>query len=900
MVRPVQAARRAWLWLLVALLGLFAPCPASAQLRTDPDDAMLFDARIGAMQIGQGIRAFNTPAGLCLDFRDVIDTLQVAITVSPDGQRAEGWAFDEQRHILIDRARGDVRFGGQYAALKADTIWESRSGWCVRAEDLGLWLGVDFVADDANAILTVTAQGGLPIEAAMKRAEAAYRLKEGAVAPREALPEVALPYRLWRTPSIDVGAALAADRAVDGAVTRRARYELFAAGELGYLSADMRLASDEAGMPQSMRLKLYRASAQRALLGPLHASEFALGDVISPSTGLVALATPGRGATVTNRPLGMAARYDQVSFVGDLPQGWDVELYRNGELLGSVTDGATGRYEFQDVDLRSGVNAFDIVRYGPQGQVKRERRSYNIAGQTPGPGELWWYGAVVQDRHDLIRFSGSPDLAPGSAPARSGWRSDIGFEYGLGKGTSLSIAAHRHPLPGGKVGNFAEAAARASMLGMLTEFSIAQAQGGGRAVRAYAIGELLKTSFTIEAIRNHGMASERLDARQRAVTAVALDRQVRMAGLIMPLHFDLRSTISRSDKMLQAQARASIATRTLSASASLGWQRVTPLGGSGRSEATASLLFNSRFGALRLRGEADWALLPRPRMIGAAATASRSLGQSGEAQATLGYANRDRYAYAGLSYTRDLGFASVTGNAQADTRGAFSLGLALQFSIGANGQGRFGRIGSGARAASGSIAVSAYRDTNGDGARQPNEPLIAAPGLLVNDVPIATCKSRGDTARKHGKPCDPVALIEGLEPAVPVRVSLDEGAIADPFEVASGKGISAVPRAGVATPVELGIVGTATLEGSLVIDGREAPGEALQLVDAKGVVAYSIRTEFDGFFSFERVRYGSYDLRLARSRKTLVAQPITVGANQPTIRLGLLEASSDAARLAIK
>ena len=57
----------------------------------------------------------------------------------------------------------------------------------------------------------------------------------------------------------------------------------------------------------------------------------------------------GRGAVITNRPLRVRATFDRTRIEGDLPAGWEAELYRNGELLGFRHDeleiiGLTARY----------------------------------------------------------------------------------------------------------------------------------------------------------------------------------------------------------------------------------------------------------------------------------------------------------------------------------------------------------------------------------------------------------------------------------------------------------------------------------------------------------------------------------------------------------------------------
>lgn len=868
--------RRARATLIAVGLALLLVAPARAQHKVDPDDALLFDARIGQLQIGNGVRAFGTSAGLCLDFGDVIDALQIAITIDPGARGARGWAFDENHRVEIDRDKGEVRFGGEYAKLTPTTIWESRSGWCVLAADLGRWLGVTFDPDTSNAILNIKAKGMLPIEAAAKRAAAAERIKGGKDKLAE-LPRYALPYRLWRTPSLDLFASgLVQDR--QDQHRQEARYELFGAGELAWFSAEARLSSDSRANPQALRLRLYRSDIAAGLLGPLKATELALGDVSSPSTPLTAQATPGRGALVTNRPIGTSSRFDTIDFSGVLPTGWDIELYRNGELLRSETGGAIGRYEFRDVELRYGVNQFEIVQYGPQGQVRRQHKSYNIGAQMPAGGETWWYADIVEDRRDLIEFS----RVPTAGVRRFGWRANLGVEQGLGRGSSIALAAHRVPMAEG-ARHFVEGTVRASLFKTLGEFDASIDPGGGSAYRLNLFGQLLRTNFSIEAIRNYGLESERLDRNQRAITAIALDKPVRAMGLIVPIRFDLRETVSSNDRVLAARARVSIATRRLSVSVTGGWQRVRPVIGVSREEAVAGLLLNSRLGKVRFRGELDVSLAPEARVQSAMLTANWSAGRRSELQATIGHSGREALSYAGLSYTRDFQRFSLSANGLVDSRGGYSAGLSLQLGIGKDARGRFGRFRSTAQAASGAIAVTAFEDRNGDGVRQSDEPLALPPGLIVNDVPI------GPPAKP--KPGETAILIDGLSPALPVRVSIDESAIPDPFQLASTKGLAAVPRAGLVTPILLGIVATSSVDGTLVLDGRPAAGEPIELVDAKGQVAYRLRTEFDGFFSFERVRYGSYRLQLARGAR-LLAEQVTVGADRPAVRLGTIERSA--------
>ena len=91
----------------------------------------------------------------------------------------------------------------------------------------------------------------------------------------------------------DVRRALIAVSDKRGGDYVQARYEVFAAGEVLKHSFDARLSSDNEGVPDSLRMRLYRTDPQGNLLGPLKATHYAVGDVSLLSTGLVVVRQDG-------------------------------------------------------------------------------------------------------------------------------------------------------------------------------------------------------------------------------------------------------------------------------------------------------------------------------------------------------------------------------------------------------------------------------------------------------------------------------------------------------------------------------------------------------------------------------------------------------------------------------
>ena len=102
-----------------------------------------------------------------------------------------------------------------------------------------------------------------------------------------------------------------------------------------------------------------------------------------------------------------------------------------------------------------------------------------------------------------------------------------------------------------------------------------------------------------------------------------------------------------------------------------------------------------------------------------------------------------------------------------------------------------------------------------------------------------------------------------------------------------------VPRPGIAADVEIALVGGGDVEGALMKSGELGfEGVDLELVDSTGKVAGTARTDFDGFFLFERVAFGHYSLRVgaASAGAAKLARDLgvilDVTLKKPVVRLG--------------
>ncbi len=839
------------------------------------DDALLLDVRLDDIRLGDGVKGYQTKAGICLDLKDIAVALDVALKFSPDGDRAEGWAFDQRQTILIDRKAGKERVAGRIAALPAGAILDTPDGWCVGIADLDRWLGVTLEPDTTNALLIVRSAVRLPVQIAAERAELARTLRAQSAGDAKALARFTLPYDLWRTPAIDALVHFVGENDhKKGGGAFKLGYELLGSGEIGYFSSEMRMISDNGLVPQSLRTRLYRIDPEAQLLGGLHATDIELGDISGQASALVSKSVAGLGFSLTNRPPNRPDRFDTTSFRGALANGWDAELYHNGQLIRVISAGGDGRYEFLDVPLYFGTNIFEIVRYGPQGQVQRESRNLTVGAEAIPPGKSWWWIDGVRDNHDLIGLS-----HPQSD--KRGWRAGFGFEHGIDLRTALGISAQSLAI-GGRRADFVEMFARRSLGPAIAETSVAMDGNAGHALQFRLLGRLLDTNFAIETAFAKDFESERIDATLKSRQSLTIDRSLTLDGRVLPVHFDLQSVQGQDERLLEAGGRVSVSVNRIFTTLQVAWRRREDLPtGLVTNEADLGLLIGGHIGPVRLHGEVDWGIFGRCGFRGAQLKGEWANGTKRSWRTFIAYDRDSGEARSGLGFSQVFQRFVLSLNADAQSDGAVHAMLGFQFSLGRDADGRLDRLSRDRLAGTGSIAARVYQDDNGSGARDPGERWLDNVGLRIANTPIQPPRSPGDGAM----------LVDGLAPGAPVAIRIDTASISDTFLEPVSPGLLVIPRAGLMTKIELGVMPSARMEGTLMTaDGHEAAGRAIALVDVvTGRAAASVKVEFDGLFQFEHLRYGRYRLQLGeRDAANTLRDGLVLDGRRPSLNLGTI------------
>ncbi|WP_379548627.1 carboxypeptidase regulatory-like domain-containing protein [Qipengyuania sp. DSG2-2] len=875
-----------------ALSGVSAS-PAFAQdgargFAVEEDDFLMLQMKVGSYSMPLEIRGYQINDGddICLDLADVIQSLELPVRLDKKSRRATGWLFSEDQSFTLDRAAGTVQNVNNGRAPVAGDITDTPEGWCVETGALSRWFGVTFRPDIYNAVVSLESDTKLPFIEAIERRSRAARLrpKKNGFDLAE-YPRADADYRVWRTPSVDVVARTDARKVSGNGTDVTGRYELFAAGELLGASVEARLASDNSLKPQSLRVRAFRQDPDGNLLGPLKATQVVAGDVTGEQGRLTAFGGVGRGAYISNQPLGRTNLFTTTVLRGTLPAGWDAELYRNGQLIAFQAEARDGRYEFEDVELFYGRNDFEVVLYGPQGQEKRERTSQPVGYNTIEPGKTYYWAHALQDNTSLLEI-GTQTTIPGQV--RGTWRLGAGLEHGIDEQTSIAAGVHSISLRGRRR-NYAEATLNRTLGSWQIEATGAADDTGAFAARAAAAGRVGRFNLGANALWvNGGFESEFVAPGTAHQFGLRADTSLRLGRFSLPLQASVnRITLKNGSSATQLGAATSFNFKGLSLTSQLSHQIADDaVAGELEAQTELKLLANARVFGLRLRGTAEIGLAGRDTGLRSVRVATRkSVGERSDLSVNVDYLPKTDTAFFNLGFTRLFDQFAMTANTSYSTAGAFGAGLSLAFSLGPDPANGGVRVTSDRIARRGQAVVSVFLDENGDGVRGEEEPFLpevdAAAGMRISQQPT----------NEDGR-----TVIDGLQPYKPVLVRLDEGSLGDPYLAPGSVGTVIVPRPGVPLSVELPVTRSGEVEGLLLsTTGYEMQGVQLELLDARGQVVSETVSEFDGFFLFDRVPYGTYRLRVAPGMarrlevKADLESGIRVGQPDEIARLGTIK-----------
>jgi hypothetical protein len=843
-----------------------APPPLAADVHAadavalDPAGLLLFSVSLDGLTLSEAMGAYGDVDDPLAPTGELTRLLEADVDVLPAEQRIVGRIGEARRPLLVDLKARLARIAGRDVELAEEDTVVTATEIYMRVSALEKLLPLKVEVSGDELALRLRATEPFPVQTRLARL-AKRPAGEAPGADQDAL-KVTSPYAFASPPGLDV----LLDGGLRSGPQRRAfRYDLRLAGDLFWSNVQGYVGSDEQGRASTARLLLQRRSVEGALLGPLHAREITAGDTYAPGLALGPRSVSGRGVSLSTAPIDQSSIFNRIDLRGDLPPGYDVELYVNDVLRSSTSQAVNGRYEFLAVPLSPGVNVLRIVTYGPRGERNEEIQVVNVGAALLRAGEARFdFGAVDQDEPVVRLRGGRPLIGDSALFARGGLRVVGAASYGVSDLLTVTGGAARVPQPGGGAVGVYTLGARTSLAGLATQADAAWDGRGGSAVSLGLAGAFRGVSGVVRQSAYRGgfddennlSSNTGLDLEQRS--ELTLDASLDLRGRILPVSVRvIRNAYDGGSSDLQAGARASTSVGRLLVSAGLEYQRqgyrpARPI------ETLSGYLSASTFRSYRwqLRSTLDYDLLPDFKARFLTLTIDRRLTDAWSMRFGLGQPLDDldgwNLVLSSILATRYGDFA-LTGeydNADRDWRIAAQWNFGLSYDPVRRGYG-LTRTGPGS---GGSVLFNAFYDENGDGIRQADE--RPAPNVALSGGP-----QRGALTGPDGR-----VLVTGLGagPTAQMDVSLERVENASVSTPPSRLDLRPRPGGLARVDYPLRPTGGVVVKVELLREDGSRVALAsvrLQLVAASGRPVEGV-TEFDGTAVFDQTPAGRYHLRL--------------------------------------
>ncbi|MGI9042309.1 MAG: hypothetical protein ACR2HK_14615 [Gemmatimonadales bacterium] len=427
---------------LLAALAIGAPAPVYTDSLPEPGLVELRLARIAS----RTVHAFRIGDRALLPLTQFFELAGIDAALGESGSMA-GTLHPGEIPLAVDPHRGIARLGTRTIAIAANEWYREESELYLDAGRLGELLALRVLVDWTDLEVVIPDAETLPIAQQLRREAARAAL----LRPRERtsveLPLIAADRGRWNGFVLDYSLLTPGADPLGGS-------SYGVAGGTDAFGGSLELGVSSVGPADSGRARL-DASWLGVWRDNPRVTQLRLGDGLSTGPR----SRPIRGMGVTNAPFLRPSLVGTIPYSGRLPAGWQVELYRGGELVAFDSVGADGSFA-ADLPVLYGDNPVDMVAYGPFGETRTVNRTFRVSSALLPRGRFEYGLSGGACRFAPCRASGNLDLRYGVS---SRWTAQAGAE-GF---TRDSLENLWHPY--------------ASVIGSLTNSWTVQLEGAHRA-----------------------------------------------------------------------------------------------------------------------------------------------------------------------------------------------------------------------------------------------------------------------------------------------------------------------------------------------------------------------------------------------------------------------------------
>ncbi len=799
----------------------------------------------------KGFTGYYLPAG------ELAALIGIKVNIDLETGRAEGWYIKEGNTYTIDTKSGTYSLKGEVFELPAQDFIVKNYGAgfgdiYISVETLNKIWPLELEIDFSKLRLLILSPRKLPYE--LKRDREKKRNKRLSRDNNNNIDTTGFhivnnPYKMYTPPVVDIRSVAGWDNTEKRVTLNN---NLSGKNDLLGFSADYNLNLDYENSdiiwPDVLRMSLTKRAFGEETM-PLGVRELRIGDVGARTSDLINGSNAGRGVSISSRPLHRKGTFDEITVEGVSAPGWEVELYRGGELLDFTLVNEAGQYKFDDVTLLTGENIIRTVLYGPEGQIEERIEKHSVGGSALPSWKIEYEATVVDTKNNFIEFDDVGNRSRGTDEGGLAYSGSM--RLGVNRWMSLfATGAQSRIFTGEK--KYATVGADLTLGRIRANVEAYREVGGGKAIDTRVATRLkgwrvnLKTQFL------NDFESDRAGFGDRAKT---FDASANLSKRFTTKLGTMGLTVSGSHK--KRKGGTSTSRVRLSKFLSINKQRYGNSLSANYTDHALSAVDGQANASFRLsrklRSRMILSYKVRPSFYFNSGSLDIDYKHSKKLRGSVGLGQTlqtsNTTANTNISYDFGKFLGSVSSNWSQN--GGVSVLLRASTSLAPFGEDGSYIMSSRSLKNQNALNSHVYLDRNLNNLYDSGDDPLEDVMLLFN----------GREAEKTSTETGFYRKIQGINGDY-AALTLDDKSVNNPFHASSRPGFNVLLRPGVTQDINFPLVETGVIDGTAYFDdGRPVPGLRLQLVNGEGDIVKETLTSFDGFYTFEFVRPGGYVIR---------------------------------------
>lgn len=815
------------------------------------DEELIMTVRLKNFAFGE-LFAIKKGDSVHVDFEGLLSALDFPIYYDKELKRYNGWFIKTENTFTLSYSNSldspivfDPENTQLSLSLKDFTVVDD--SLFISLTRLNEWFGLGGTADFQDLMLYLSPQVTLPFQKQLDRKK--QRISKG-------------NNRDTKYTRLSRGFGLLSPQAIDLQINSlysndreelNGSYSLLGSRDIALFNTQFFLNGNSNKWLNIARLKLKKTDDNNKLFGINNLSNFEIGDITPVRQTNGATSSQSRGILFDNLESARDINLDATSVSGEIQIGWDVELYRNGVLLGQQFEVQTGRFEFNDIALNAGLNLLRVVLYGPQGQVVERIEQRLLDRDSVSSSGLKYQVSLTQNNKSLFGLEDDPNPNNESF----GYNLSGNFQHQLFGNTALN-AGITSQFGGDNEVNVASVSTTTAVANRLivgTSFLADDLERYQARISArgsiwdqnLSVSTAVFSSREIETDKKMERMVSRIDMSGNFPlvenTSLSYRNDLTVSSESNGSRSEFRNSLGLSSRFIDVFNNITYIKPVIGEALTFGSLSFQKPIGSVMTRLNAGYSFDDDFAFNDVRFDASWLSFDN---ISTKFTYNRNIQNKTDAFGLQTSWKNKAFSITGvLKHSDPLGL-SVGVNAQLSLGGA-----PFQYNSIFNSRNTV--------TSKSSILVRVFIDENTNGYYEPGEALLP-------NVKVISVQSRMSALTDS----DGIAALTNLPGGRVTDITLDYSTVDDPFLVPLVEGVAIKSRAGhidnldfplgIGNEIE-GMVYTIN-EQDVQLPVSRAP---LELIDANGVLRYQTVSEFDGYYLLDGVTSGTYELRINKS-----------------------------------